>query len=351
MQIDHHDNSGFNGDAEESNVPHPHRHAEVIPEQPLKNQSSSHRVKRGQDEDHGFCDRVEYHIKKQKNHKENNRQNDFQSLLGPQLKFVLARPLIDVASRHLEFLCQQAGGLVHEPTVVFCVQIKVNIPGELAVFVADHGWAVRKINLRDLLDWDLCAGRGCNQYAAQLLDIIAEIPFIAHVHGISLTAFYVFTNIHASDTRRNGLLNVSNSETVFRGFRAVYFHIQIEALGHALGKNRAHLRKGREDLLELSPDLLNLIKGWTLDFHTNRRLDSRQCHIQTVFDRHRPSIRESGKLQPPIHLLNELFIGHPRPPLLAWFQHDSSVIHVQRRVVGCAVGTANSAKDRLHFGK
>src|SRR5437868_6349081 len=188
MEINHHDNAGFDGDPEERNVADPDRYAKVVSKQPLQNQSSSHRVKRGKDEDHGFSYGVEDHVKQQENHDKNNRQNDFQSLLGSHLEFVLTRPLICVASRHLEFLRQQVGSLVHEAAIVFCVQVNVHISSKLTVFVADHGWAMRKVNLGYLLDWDLRAGRSGNQHAAQRLDIIAKVPFIAHVHRISLTA-------------------------------------------------------------------------------------------------------------------------------------------------------------------
>src|SRR5258708_8429747 len=160
--------------------------------------------------------------------------------------------------------------MITEAGRVFCIQINVDIPGELAVFVADHGWAVGKINPRDLLDWDLCAGRGCNQHATQLLDIIAEIAFIAHVHGISFTAFNVFTDIRSSDSRRDRLLDVSDGKAVFRALCAVYFNIHVKALGHPSAKKERPLRRGRRNLLELVPDWLTLIKDWALVFLTNR---------------------------------------------------------------------------------
>ena len=79
----------------------------------------------------------------------------------------------------------------------------------------------------------------------------------------------------AYDIVLNGLFNVGNGEAIFCGLGAIDLHIHIEPLRHAFGKDGAHLRQSGEDLLELRADLRNLIERWSLDFHANRRLDSR----------------------------------------------------------------------------
>ncbi len=52
-----------------------------------------------------------------------------------------------------------------------------------------------------------------------------------------------------------------------------------------------------------------------------------------------------------VHFLNELFVGHPRPPLSARLEHDRRVIHIEGSVVGRAVGSSDRTKDGLDFGE
>ena len=49
--------------------------------------------------------------------------------------------------------------------------------------------------------------------------------------------------------------------------------------------------------------------------------------------------------------MDELFVGHAGTPLLARLQHDGGVIHVERSIVGGAVGAADGAEDGLDFRK
>src|SRR5437879_6846251 len=44
-------------------------------------------------------------------------------------------------------------------------------------------------------------------------------------------------------------------------------------------------------------------------------------------------------------------LGHSRPPLSARLEHDRRVIHIERSVVGRAVGSPDGTKDGLDFGK
>ena len=41
----------------------------------------------------------------------------------------------------------------------------------------------------------------------------------------------------------------------------------------------------------------------------------------------------------------------PAPPLLARLEHDRRVVHIERSVVGRAVGSSDGAEDGLNFGK
>src|SRR5258708_34897428 len=100
---------------------------------------------------------MEKHVQEHEDHKKYNRQNDLQSLFGPNLELILSRPRVRITCGQAEFLAQEVGGLIHEPTVVFAVQVDVDVAGELAIFVADHLRAARKGNLPNLLKRDLRA--------------------------------------------------------------------------------------------------------------------------------------------------------------------------------------------------
>src|SRR5260370_5334336 len=89
---------------------------------------------------------MEDHIKEKKNDDKYNGKNNFQSLFGPQLKLVLARPLVAVSGRRFEALRQQLPGLVDEPTIIFGVEVNEDIAGQLPIFVANHGGDTRKRN-------------------------------------------------------------------------------------------------------------------------------------------------------------------------------------------------------------
>src|SRR5258707_12134194 len=118
-----------------------------------------------------------------------------------------------------------------------------------------------------------------------------------------------------------------------------------------LREDRAHLRKAREDLLDLRPELLNSIQRRALNFHAQWSLDASQGHIQTILHRHSPGVCQPGKLELLVHFANELLVGHIRPPLLTRFQHESWVIHIERSIVCGAVGPAYNPEDAFHLRK
>ena len=84
---------------------------------------------------------------------------------------------------------------------------------------------MRKRKFCYLLKRDLSAGWSSDQDAAQLVDIVAEITHVANIDRIALAAFYVFSYIHAADSRRDGLLDVGNRQPILRGFGPI--HLQV----------------------------------------------------------------------------------------------------------------------------
>src|ERR1700681_310345 len=160
VQVYNHDHAGFDGDAEECDVPNPHGNAEVVVEQPLKDETTGHRVDRRENKHHGLCDRVKDHIQQHEDYEEHDGKNEFQALFGTQLKFVLAGPLVGVSRRQSQFLLQQTRSLLYEAAIVARVQVDVDVASELAVFISDHRRATREGKVRYLVNWDLRSRRG-----------------------------------------------------------------------------------------------------------------------------------------------------------------------------------------------
>src|SRR5579859_6918987 len=349
MEIDDHHDARLYRDAKQRDIPDPHGHAEVVAQQPLQDQPAGHGIERREDQDHGLSQGVEDHVQKQEDHEEHHGQNDLHPFLCPKLEFIFARPLIGVSRRQLQLLAKHLAGLVYEAAVVGGVEINVDIARELPIFIADHRRTTRERNLGYFGDRYL-RPRWCrNQHATQISDVVAEIALVTDIDRIATTAFDIFGNVHAPNPRLHSLLHVGNGQAVFRRFRSIDLHIDVKALRDPLGKNRTHLWQSRQDLLHLCSELLDLLQIWALKLHSYRRLDSCERHIQPILYRHGPGVRQARKLELLVHLADERFVGHPRPPLFARLEHDRRVVHIERSVVGSTVGSSDRAEDGLNF--
>src|SRR6266436_2092923 len=351
MEIHNHDHAGFNGNAEESDVADPYRYAEVIAEQLLQNEAACQRIDRRENEDSRFGDGMKHHVEQHKDDKKDDRQNELQPLFGPEFELVLAGPFVSKAGRQVKFLLEQISRLCDEAAVVFGVQIDVHVAGQGTVFIADHGRSSRERDFCDIGDWNLRAGWRADQDAPQLLDVVSEVAAVPDIHWIALAALDVFRDHFAADSRSDRLLHIGNCQTVASRFRPVDFDVEIKTLRNTFCEDGTHLRNRREDLLYLRANLLDALQIRPLNLQTERRLDARQFHIETVLDGHGPGVGQPRKLEFGVHLLNELFVGHSRPPLSARLEHDRRVIHIERGVVGRAVGSPDGTKDGLDFGK
>src|SRR5258708_24588252 len=90
MQVHDHDNAGFDCNSEQSNVPDPNRHAEVVAKQPLENQSAGHGVKRWKNQHESLSDGMKDHIEQEENDKEHHPHDDLQPLFGSKLELIFA---------------------------------------------------------------------------------------------------------------------------------------------------------------------------------------------------------------------------------------------------------------------
>src|SRR5579875_1461581 len=102
VQIHNHDHACFDCNTEQSNVTNPDGHAEVVPKQPLQDQSTSHRVQGRKDEDGGLQGGVKHHVQQQKDHEEYDRQNEFQPFFSTHFEFVFSRPSERIAGRQFQ---------------------------------------------------------------------------------------------------------------------------------------------------------------------------------------------------------------------------------------------------------
>src|SRR5260370_17104534 len=101
METDDEHDACFNGNAEESDVAHPHRYAEVIAEQLLQNQAARQRIDRRENEDSRFGDGMKHHVEQHKDDKKDDRQNELQPLFGPEFELLLAAPFLSKTWRPL----------------------------------------------------------------------------------------------------------------------------------------------------------------------------------------------------------------------------------------------------------
>src|SRR5713226_8776866 len=152
MEVHDHNYTGLDSDAEQRDVANPDSNTEVVSEQLLKDEAAGQSIERGENEDSGLGDRVKDHVKQQEDDEEHDRQNELQSLFGPQLEFILPRPLVGVTGRQRQLFSKRIVGAVDEAAVILRVQVNVNVSSERPILIANHGWPAGKRNLRHLCD-------------------------------------------------------------------------------------------------------------------------------------------------------------------------------------------------------
>src|ERR1700733_14920317 len=91
--------------------------------------------------------------------------------------------------------------LCDEATVVRVFEIDENVSGQRAVFVPDHGWAMREGDLRYLPQWNLCSGWSADQHPTHLLDIVAKVSLVADIDGVAFAALDILCDILSADAR------------------------------------------------------------------------------------------------------------------------------------------------------
>src|ERR1700709_2587217 len=88
-----------------------------------------------------------------------------------------------------------------ETAVIGVFEVDVDVSRQRTVLVSDHGRTMRKEDLRYLSQRNLCSGWRADENATHLVDIVAEVPLVANIDGIALSAFDILRNILSADTR------------------------------------------------------------------------------------------------------------------------------------------------------
>src|SRR5207249_9119362 len=94
-------------------------------------------------------------------------------------------------------------------------------------------------------------GGGRDQYARQLLQVVAKVALVANVYGIPFTAFDVFGDVLPANAGGYRTLHILNRQAVTGSLWPIDLDVHIEALRYSLGKDGADIRQSRKQLLDL----------------------------------------------------------------------------------------------------
>src|ERR1700733_14362811 len=118
VKIDHHDDSGLDGDSEERDVTDPDCHAEVEAHHVLKQQSAGHRIHGRKDQYDRFSRRLEKHVEQEKDQAKDDRQDKRQALSRAQLELILSRPLEGISGWQMKLPIEHALHVVDVAAVI-----------------------------------------------------------------------------------------------------------------------------------------------------------------------------------------------------------------------------------------
>src|SRR5207249_11742946 len=135
-----------------------------------------------------------------------------------------------------------------------------------------------------------------------------------------LAAFNRTRDVLTTDGGLDHILDVTDREPVTSNRLAVYLNVREVPLRDA---PRIHTPRARHRLqrpLDLLANPLDLVEIRSEDLDPDGCFDSCQQHVQSVADRLRPDVWESGKLEGRVHVTLQLLECHALPPLFARLQ-------------------------------
>src|SRR5229473_3187770 len=194
--------------------------------------------------------------------------------------------------------------------------IHENVDGELAVLGPDRGRAARQLDRGDLTKRDSpAAWQGHQHVSRDRLRIAAQIARIAQIDAIALTTLYGRGNGLAAEGGRDGILHITDHETVARERFPVGYDVQIIAADDTFSKGARGARNRLHDGFDLTGKLLHLREVFSKNLDADRRTDSGRKHVGTCLDRHGPRVGDAGKLQRLVQLGDQAINGQAGPPL------------------------------------
>jgi len=138
----------------------------------------------------------------------------------------------------------------------------------------------------------------------------------------------------AADGAADDRLDIGDGEPVAADGGAIDIDIHIPAAGQALRDRRAHPRHIPRDLGDAAGDAVDQGQIGPGDLDADGALDAGRQHVDAVADWRHPDVGQARNLNRAVELLDQLLRRHAGAPLVAWFELDRSLEHLQRRWIG-----------------
>src|SRR5260370_29967880 len=170
---------------------------------------------------------------------------------------------------------------------------------------------------------DLGAGGSGDQYVGKVLRIAPVLRRVAYGHGEAPPPFDCCSDVVFADGGLNHVLNRTHVDAVAgRGFR-VGTDVEIQTACDLLWINVACTFHGTYHIGDFACLSFEDSQIGAEDFDANLRPDSRRQHVDTIDDRLRPDIRDTGERNPALHLTLDFSAGRAMPPPISRLQvHD-----------------------------
>ena len=161
IEVEQHENPGLCIHSHQGDQPHPYSNAHIVPQTVQQPDSPDGGKGNGQEDDHGFYNRLGVEIKQQEHDEDRDGDHQGQSLADALEVLILAAPTQAVTRWQVRFhfLMNDVAGLVHVAAQVAPGHIHVHVTAEQTVFVANHSRALHHADVRELGHWNLRSRR------------------------------------------------------------------------------------------------------------------------------------------------------------------------------------------------
>lgn len=176
---------------------------------------------------------------------------------------------------------------------------------------------------------------------------IAPFTRVAHADRVAGQPLHGFADGLAADGAGHDGLHVGNVQPVARRVASVDVDIDVAPADKPFGQRRAYPRHLLGHGFHLLADTINLLQVGTGDLHPDGTLDAGGEHVDAVADWRNPDVGQPRHLHGAVQLLDQFLRGHPGTPLLARFETDGGLEHLQWRRIGGRLGAPGLAEHRL----